>query len=75
MIRGGLRGDYPRLGKGQLTMLGLGLLYIVSPIDVVPDFLLGIGVVDDFGVLLWLTTSLLSEGGRYVEWENERAVS
>lgn len=27
------------------------LLYIISPIDLIPDFLLGIGQMDDFGVL------------------------
>lgn len=75
MIRGGLRGDYPQLGKGQLAMLGLGVLYIVSPVDAIPDFLLGVGVVDDFGVFLWLMASLLGEGGRFVEWEKERAAA
>ncbi|GIH26952.1 hypothetical protein Aph01nite_52620 [Acrocarpospora phusangensis] len=72
MIGGALRGDYRGLGKGKLTMMGLAILYIVSPIDVIPDFLLAIGVVDDFGVFLWLATSLLGESGRYVTWEQER---
>jgi uncharacterized membrane protein YkvA (DUF1232 family) len=69
MVRAGMTGSYPGLTKGKLAMLGLALVYIVSPIDVVPDFLLGIGVVDDFGVFLWLMTALLGESGRYVEWE------
>jgi uncharacterized membrane protein YkvA (DUF1232 family) len=72
MLRGAFKGDYPGLTKGKLAMLGMAVAYIVSPIDVVPDFLLGIGIVDDFGVFLWLATALLSEGGQYVEWENGR---
>ncbi|MEZ0074595.1 YkvA family protein [Planotetraspora sp. GP83] len=70
MVRAAAKGQYPGLGKGKLAMLGMAVAYIVSPIDAIPDFLLGIGVVDDFGVLLWLVTALLGEGGRYVEWEN-----
>ncbi|GAA2844345.1 hypothetical protein GCM10010517_00470 [Streptosporangium fragile] len=72
MIGAAMRGRYPGLGKGRLALLGLGVLYIVSPVDVVPDFLALIGVADDFGVFLWLTGSLLGESGRYVEWERER---
>ncbi|MGI5493009.1 YkvA family protein [Microtetraspora malaysiensis] len=71
MIRGTFKGNYPHLGKGQLAMFAVGLAYIVSPIDAIPDFLVGIGVVDDFGVFIWLMSSLLAASGRYVEWERE----
>ncbi|MFC0864381.1 YkvA family protein [Sphaerimonospora cavernae] len=71
MIGAALRGHYPGLTKGKIAMFGAAVAYIISPIDAIPDFLLGIGVVDDFGVFLWLLTSLLGEGGRYVEWERQ----
>jgi uncharacterized membrane protein YkvA (DUF1232 family) len=29
----------------------LALLYVLSPIDLIPDFLLGLGQIDDFGVI------------------------
>ncbi|WP_214411465.1 YkvA family protein [Sphaerisporangium fuscum] len=72
MIGGALRGDYHDLGKSKLALMGLGILYIVSPVDIVPDFLPIIGVTDDFGVFLWLMTSLLGESGRYLDWERRR---
>ncbi|MBB2912655.1 uncharacterized membrane protein YkvA (DUF1232 family) [Streptosporangium becharense] len=72
MVGGAMSGQYPGMGRGRLAMLGLGVLYILSPVDVVPDFLALIGVADDFGVFLWLTGSLLGESGRYVEWERKR---
>jgi hypothetical protein len=37
-----------------------GLLYVISPVDVIPDFLPGLGWVDDVlvvGALLWYLTS------------------
>ncbi|WP_043615706.1 YkvA family protein [Nonomuraea candida] len=69
MVGAVLRGQYAGLGKGKLTLLGLGVVYLISPIDVVPDFLMLIGVADDFGVFLWLMGSLLGESGRYVQHE------
>ncbi|MGW0806124.1 YkvA family protein [Nonomuraea sp. NPDC002799] len=69
MVGAVMRGRYAGMGKGKLGLLGLGVLYIVSPVDVLPDFLVLIGVADDFGVFLWLMASLLGESGRYVEHE------
>ncbi|MFI6324911.1 YkvA family protein [Nonomuraea sp. NPDC050556] len=64
-----MRGEYAGMGKSKLALLGLGVVYILSPIDIIPDFLLIVGVADDFGVFLWLLGSLLGESGRYVDWE------
>ncbi|MET8142640.1 YkvA family protein [Sphaerisporangium sp. NPDC005288] len=72
MIGGALRGEYSDLGKGKLALMGLGIVYIVSPIDVLPDFLPLIGVADDFGAFLWLMSSLLGESGRYLDWERKQ---
>jgi len=69
MIGAVMRGRYDGLGKGKLALLGLGVVYILSPVDVIPDFLVLVGVADDFGVFLWLMAALLGESGRYVEHE------
>ncbi|MEU1386841.1 MULTISPECIES: YkvA family protein [unclassified Nonomuraea] len=69
MIGAVTRGRYEGMGKGKLALMALGVVYILSPVDVIPDFLVLIGVADDFGVFLWLIASLLGESGRYVEHE------
>jgi uncharacterized membrane protein YkvA (DUF1232 family) len=43
-------------------MLGAGLVYLVSPYDLLPDWLLGVGIIDDFAVvslLIWLVSRFL----------------
>lgn len=42
----------------SLVFLGFGVVYILSPIDLIPDILGPIGWVDDIGVLV--TTALYS---------------
>ncbi|MFI0420345.1 YkvA family protein [Spongiactinospora sp. 9N601] len=69
LVKGVTRGTYPGMAKSKLALMGLGVLYMVSPIDILPDLMPLIGVVDDFGVFLWLVGSLLGESGRFVEWE------
>lgn len=41
------RGDYRSVPWGSLAVLSGALLYAVSPADVIPDALLGIGSLDD----------------------------
>lgn len=74
MIGRTARGHYKGLSKTKLAMMAAGVLYILSPVDIVPDFLVPFGVVDDFGAFLWLMTSLLSESGEYAEWERREIV-
>ncbi len=45
----------PRVSPGLKRAITVGAFaYVVSPIDVLPDLLLGIGQVDDLGILVGL---------------------
>jgi uncharacterized membrane protein YkvA (DUF1232 family) len=65
-----LRRRYPGLSRGKLMAFTLlAALYVVSPIDAIPDFIPVLGWTDDSAVMLWFLTGLVRESGRYVEWE------
>ena len=34
------------------ALLALPLIYVLSPIDLIPDFILGLGQLDDLGIVL-----------------------
>lgn len=44
----------------KLLILG-SLLYLIFPVDIVPDFIIGIGILDDITVLTFIWLALKSE--------------
>jgi uncharacterized membrane protein YkvA (DUF1232 family) len=64
-------GKYPDLPRSQVLLWVVSLVYLVSPIDVLPEFLPVIGVTDDAGVLVWLLSSLSIASGSYLRWEKD----
>lgn len=69
MLRDSLTGKYVGLGRGRLMLLALAGLYIVSPIDLLPEALLTIpGLADDALLGVWLAASLLALSDDYLVW-------
>ena len=64
-------GSYPELPRSQVVLWAVALVYLVSPIDVLPEFLPVIGVADDAGVVVWLLSSLSLASGSYLRWEKD----
>ena len=60
-------------GGSRLAMMLVSGLYIVSPIDLVPEgFLLFLGLVDDAAVAAWFAGALMAETERFLAWEKAR---
>ena len=61
-------GAYRGISKNTVIMIIAALLYFLSPIDTIPDFLGPIGFADDAAVILFVFTTINSEIERYREW-------
>ncbi len=57
-------GKYKEYSKGKLFLLIAMLLYLLSPIDLFPDFLLG-GLVDDAVIITWAMNAVKEELEQY----------
>ncbi len=69
----GMRGSYPYLRRSRLVLSVLALLYLISPIDLMPEALLWVfGLGDDALVAAWLAGAVLSETGTFLAWERAR---
>lgn len=69
MLRDSASGRFRMLSRPRLAALLLGVLYVVSPIDLVPESaLLLLGMTDDVLVAGWVVSALLDAAGDYALW-------
>lgn len=70
ILRDHKKGIYKNFDKNSLIVVILGLLYIISPIDLIPDFLVG-GILDDTVVLAYIFKVTSFEITKYKLWKEK----
>jgi uncharacterized membrane protein YkvA (DUF1232 family) len=67
-------GRYAGTSRARLAGIALALLYVVSPIDLLPELVLPfVGLGDDAVVISWIAASLINETESFLGWEGDRA--
>ena len=76
MVKAYSSGAYKNLPWKSLVSIVAVLIYFVSPIDLIPDFLPVIGITDDIALVLWLIKTLGEDINKFSEWEkNEKTIN
>lgn len=70
-----LSGEYTGIPKGQLLMELGALVYLISPIDLIPDALPFFGFVDDAALMLWLVRNIADQVDKFEVWEQARGTT
>jgi uncharacterized membrane protein YkvA (DUF1232 family) len=69
LVRHYVSGEYRQVQTSTIVS-GLGvLLYVISPIDLVPDFIPALGFLDDLSLISWFIGKFHVEITRFQEWE------
>lgn len=63
------RGLYRQIPIDKLVIVVGGLIYVVSPIDVIPDTIPFAGILDDATVIAWVIKMVMDELDAFREWE------
>ena len=72
VIRAYARGDYRKLPWRTVVTIVAGILYFVSPIDLIPDFIPVIGYVDDAAVISLVLRGVRGDLEAFETWEESR---
>lgn len=73
MLKDYRRGSYTNVPWFTIASIGFALLYILNPMDLMPDFIPGIGYVDDFAIMTIAMRFIESDLHHYLDWKLEEA--
>jgi uncharacterized membrane protein YkvA (DUF1232 family) len=72
LIRAYANGDYRAISWESLLLIVAAIIYFVSPIDAIPDFL-PIGLLDDAVVIAFVIGVVSDELDDFMEWEKRQS--
>jgi len=72
LVSATLRGEYAGSSRRHLALLVGAVVYVVSPVDLMPEAVLSIfGLADDAMIAGWLAASLVNDTEEFLAWERE----
>ena len=69
MVQDYWRGDYREVPWWVIAAVVAALLYVLSPVDLVPDFIPVVGLLDDAAVVAACLTMIKIDLNKYREWK------
>jgi uncharacterized membrane protein YkvA (DUF1232 family) len=73
LLRAYFRGDYRDIPWRSIVLVTVGIVYFVSPIDLIPDFIPVVGLVDDAAVIMFVVNQIKADLDNFLAWEISQA--
>jgi uncharacterized membrane protein YkvA (DUF1232 family) len=70
MLNAWFKGEYKDIPKKTIVLIITALLYFISPIDLIPDWLPG-GFIDDAALITWVLQSMSSDIQKFNVWKKK----
>ncbi len=70
MLNAWFKGEYKDIPKKTIILIVTALLYFISPIDLIPDWLPG-GFIDDAALITWVLQSVNSDIQKFKIWKKK----
>lgn len=69
MVSAWRKGEYKKIPTASLLAMIASIIYFVSPIDLIPDFLVGLGIVDDAAIIGFVLKQIHSDLENFRVWK------
>lgn len=69
LVKAYIKGDYRDVSKKSMAIGVAVLLYLVTPLDIIPDFIPVFGLMDDISLMAWFVDAFSKELTKFREWE------
>ncbi|WP_423409814.1 YkvA family protein [Heyndrickxia sp. MSNUG] len=63
------KGEYRKIPTASIVTIIASIIYFVSPIDLMPDFLVGLGIVDDAAVIGFVLKQITADLEKFKIWK------
>jgi len=74
LVRAYASGTYREVALSTLLFALAGIIYFVNPFDLIPDFILGLGFIDDVSVLVYVLSKIKVEVDTFLRWEEQKPI-
>jgi uncharacterized membrane protein YkvA (DUF1232 family) len=75
LIKAYSKGEYKDVSKSTIITVIGAILYFVSPFDFVPDFVIGLGIIDDAAVIGYTVKKIAGELEAFQQWKNPKVIN
>lgn len=72
MITDYMQGNYKEVPFGTIIGITAAVIYFVSPVDLIPDFIPGLGQIDDVGAITLAIKYVYKDLKAYEAWKNSQ---
>jgi uncharacterized membrane protein YkvA (DUF1232 family) len=69
MVKDVKNGSYPNVPWFTIATIVMALLYVLNPLDLIPDFIPGVGYIDDLAVFSIGIGWIESDLHKYLDWK------
>jgi len=71
MVKNYISGNYRVMPWKSIVLLVAGLIYFITPIDLIPDSIPALGLIDDISMIAFIYRSLKQDIDEYLLWERD----
>ena len=69
LLKAWVSGEYRDVSQTALLSIAAAVLYFLTPLDAIPDFLLGMGLIDDVAVIGFVLRQIQTELESFRRWQ------